>query len=277
MVLSAVPSSAPGLALRPDPPAISLEAATSPTVVTPATAGRQSRVKTRVSLCLFETFGLYRDGRDIPMATGPQRLLALLALSEGSMARSVVAGTLWPDKTEERAAANLRSTLWRLRQPGVPLVVCKGNSLRLAESVDVDVDRQRSFCRRVNAHAVTLAEIDGFDLNDLLGGDLLPDWYDDWVLVVRERVRQMRLHAADMLCRLLTEAGRFSDAIDLGLGSITAEPYRESAHRALIEVHLAEGNRSEAIRQFRRYCGLIRDELDIEPSRELRSLVGDLS
>ena len=268
--MSALAGSVAGTVVQPDPRAIS-------TTAIAQAATRPTRIPARVSLRLFETFGLVRDGRDIPMALGPQRLLALLALSEGSMARGVVAGTLWPDKTEERAAANLRSTLWRLRQPGLPLVVCRGNSLRLADSLEVDVHRQRTFCRRVNAHSVTLAEIDGFDLNDLLGGDLLPDWYDDWVLVVRERVRQMRLHAADMLCRLLTEAGRFSDAIDLGLVNVTAEPFRESAHRALIEVHLAEGNRSEAIRHFRRYCGLIRDELDIEPSRELRSLVGDLS
>jgi DNA-binding SARP family transcriptional activator len=35
-----------------------------------------------------------------------------------------------------------------------------------------------------------------------------------------------------------------------------ADPLRESAHGALIAVHLAEGNQSDALREFERYRAL---------------------
>jgi DNA-binding SARP family transcriptional activator len=47
---------------------------------------------------------------------------------------------------------------------------------------------------------------------------------------------------------------------------------RESAHRALIRVHLAEGNRFEAQRQYDLCRRLLRDRLDIEPSPQLEAL-----
>ena len=80
--------------------------------------------------------------------------------------------------------------------------------------------------------------------------DLLPDWNEDWVLIERERFRQARLHALEALCDRFSEAGRMMPAIQAGLAAVTADPFRESAHRALIRTHLREGNRSEALRQY---------------------------
>ena len=51
-----------------------------------------------------------------------------------------------------------------------------------------------------------------------------------------------------------------------------ADPQRGSSHAALIRVHLAERHRSEALREFKRYQELLRAELDIEPTAELREL-----
>ena len=81
---------------------------------------------------------------------------------------------------------------------------------------------------------------------DLLcrAGELLPHWYDDWVVIERERFRQLRLHALDALCESLAAAGRYAAAVEAGRASVAAEPLRESAHRLLIQAHLAEGNRA---------------------------------
>jgi DNA-binding SARP family transcriptional activator len=48
---------------------------------------------------------------------------------------------------------------------------------------------------------------------------------------------------------------------------------RETAHRTLIEAHLAEGNWSEARRQFRRCERLLKEELGVEPAASMRRLV----
>jgi Bacterial transcriptional activator domain. len=57
------------------------------------------------------------------------------------------------------------------------------------------------------------------------------------------------------------------------LAAVSGEPLRESAHRQLIEVHLAEGNRVEALRQYEAYRQLMRDELGLGPSPHIVNLV----
>ena len=106
-------------------------------------------------------------------------------------------------------------------------------------------------------------------------GELLPDWYDDWVMIERERLRQLRLHALEIVCRRLAAMRLFGPAVDAGLAAVLDEPLRESAQRALIEAHLAEGNRSEAIRQYNSYRERLYTELRLEPSPGLRRLALD--
>jgi DNA-binding SARP family transcriptional activator len=109
------------------------------------------------------------------------------------------------------------------------------------------------------------------------GGDLLPDWYDDWVLIERERFRQLRLHALEALCEALGGAGAYGMAIEAGLACVAAEPLRESAHRALMKVHLAEGNPAEAVRQYRLYRKLAAEELGLAPSGQMQHIVQALA
>ena len=106
-----------------------------------------------------------------------------------------------------------------------------------------------------------------------LAGDLLPDWYEEWVLLERERFRALRLRALDALCERLIAAGRLDDALDAGHVAVAGEPLRESAHRALVRVHLADGNTGEAIRQYRLFRRLLREHLGLEPSGRMEELI----
>ncbi len=89
----------------------------------------------------------------------------------------------------------------------------------------------------------------------------------------RERLRQLTLHALESLADRLLDAGRFGAATDAAYGAIRADPLRESAHRTLIRVHLAEGNAHEALRTYRSYVDLLQRELGIGPSTQLTSLI----
>jgi DNA-binding SARP family transcriptional activator len=91
-------------------------------------------------------------------------------------------------------------------------------------------------------------------------------------MIERERFRQLRLHALEALCEQLTLDGRFGQAVDAGLAAVAAEPLRESAHRVVISAYLAEGNKVEAVRQFKFYQQLARQELDVQPSALMRDL-----
>ncbi|MDQ1721301.1 MAG: hypothetical protein QOI26_1035 [Pseudonocardiales bacterium] len=223
---------------------------------------------------LIDGFELRHGPVAVDLPRSCQRLIGFLALWERPVLRSFVSGNLWPDSDTEHANASLRSTLWRLPNGrGQCLVHATSNQLALDPSVHVDYRDALVWSRAVLAHAGplpapwTLGEI------TVLSREVLPDWYDDWVLLARERFRQLRLHALESLCEQLAAVGRFGEALLAGLGAVAIEPLRESAHRRVIAVHLQEHNRIEAIRQYRSYERLLEEELSLQPSAELRQLL----
>jgi DNA-binding SARP family transcriptional activator len=227
-----------------------------------------------VRLDLLTGFELRCFGRPVEVPISAQRVLAFLAVHERPIQRSFVAGTLWSESTEERANGNLRSALWRLNRPGHRLVE-GGGVIRLAGDIVVDLRETTRAAHDLLDGTVT-SEAFGFGQLRLTG-DLLPDWYDEWVLIERERFRQLRLHALETLCRQFAARHRFAQAIEAGLAAVASEPLRESAHRALIQAYLEEGNRAEAIRQYRRCGEVLRQELGIEPSPVTQALAGALT
>lgn len=60
---------------------------------------------------------------------------------------------------------------------------------------------------------------------------------------------------------------------EAALAVVRAEPLRESAHRALVMVHLQERNYREALRQHQRCRAVLQDELGIDPSSQLQDLI----
>lgn len=223
-------------------------------------------------LRLLSGFELIRGDQQIHLPMHAQRLVAFLAFQERPVPRSYVAGTLWLDSSDERSNASLRSSLWRIGRVARGLVDVSNGHLCLSPSIIVDV-------REVTRFAETLDSSARHDLGRFdraLTGDLLPGWYDDWVLLERERVRQLLVHALERVCCQLTERSRYSEAIEAGLAAVRNEPLRESAYRALIAAHLAEGNRAEALRQYRAYARSLREELDLAPSPQIEALMMQL-
>jgi DNA-binding SARP family transcriptional activator len=234
----------------------------------------RSTVRESPRLALLGGFDLTIPGDLISLPMTAQRVLAFLALQDRPMLRLFVAGSLWPETTESRASANLRSALWRLGRPGVALVDTTNGHLALSDGVDVDLRRGVAFARRLVDRTPAISEKDADPC--WLSKDILPDWSEEWVVIEREHFRQLRLHALESLCQHLTALGRFPQAVDAGLAAIAAEPLRESAHRTLIKAHLAEGNLKEALHQYHTFRQLLHDELDLEPSDAMEELVRGL-
>jgi DNA-binding SARP family transcriptional activator len=232
-----------------------------------------------VRLRLLNGFLVTVAGVAVKLPESVQRPLAFLAIHEHPVRRAFVAASLWIDANEERAMASLRSALWRLRRQGLPLVEASGGELRLARQVGVDLRDATALAHLVlgaDHDPLTVALNEQEPMFDLLTHDVLPDWYDDWAQVERERFRQIRLHALERLCQRLASEGAHGPAIVAGLYAVQAEPLRESAHRALIQAHLAEGNVVEATRQYSRCHRMLSEELGVEPSRTLQALVAGL-
>jgi DNA-binding SARP family transcriptional activator len=211
-------------------------------------------------------------GRRRIVPEGSKRLLAFVALRSGRVERRYAAGALWPYGDDLRAAGNLRSALWRLRRADIDVIAADKWSLALAPGTLVDVHRLVGWATRLIQKA---AGPDDLSLQHLPEDacNLLPGWYDEWVVLERERVRQRVLHGLEALTQLLTEEARYADAIEAAMRAVSDEPLRESAQRALLSVYLAQGNLAEARSAYAAFAGLLQRELGVEPSSHITHLI----
>ena len=240
-------------------------------VVPLADHASDQRNAVRARLQLIGGFSLRWRDRSVELAWGTQRLLALLALRREPARRSYLAGTLWMDSEERRASGNLRSALWRLRSTRNEIVRATPTHVGLSPGVQIDLDDATALADAVMGRTgeVDLRVLD----TSVFASDVLPDWYDDWVIFERERFRQLRLHALEALCERQASIGLHAAAIQNGLTAVNADPLRESAHRALIKAYLAERNYVEAKRQYRALADLLMTDLGIEPSEDASKLL----
>lgn len=226
---------------------------------------------TPIRLSLLNGFELTIGSTALDLPLASQRVLAFIACQTKPIQRGFVAGNLWQDKADARAGANLRSALWRLGDVAHHLIESTGTALRIGREVTIDLRDATEIANHV---------IDGGELTvspssatRLCGADLLPDWYDDWLVMSREQFRQLRLHALEVLASRLLAHGDHPEAVRAALGAVAAEPLRESANRILVAAHLASGNASEAIRHFERYRCLLADEIGLQPSPAMTDLI----
>lgn len=233
---------------------------------------RQPDEQERTAVHLIGGPYIQRGDCRLRVPQGSKRLLAFVALRAGRVERSYVAGALWPFGDDARAAANLRSTLWRLRKADIDVVLADKWSLRLDERVVVDINLVSEWANRLIRGNPRL---DDLQLSRLPTGalDLLSGWCDDWAIIERERTRQRMLHALEALSRRLTQRERFADAIEVAMTAIAAEPLRESAQRVLLEAQLSLGNWAEAEHSYTTFRTRMISELGIEPSRQLAGMM----
>jgi DNA-binding SARP family transcriptional activator len=228
-------------------------------------------------VALLGEFGLFWGSALLRVPRASQRLVAFLALHGGMVRRAAVAGSLWPDASESHAYCNLRQALGRLQRTARKALVASKLELGLAEGVRVDIRHARALANRLLDPAVTPGQSElGTAAVGVLSAELLPDWDDDWLQLEAEDWRQLRLHALEALAGCLAAAGRWGEAAGAASAAVRADPLRESARASLIQVHLAEGNQSEAVREFTRYQALLQVDLGLEPTPRLRDLIEGL-
>jgi len=195
-----------------------------------------------------------------------RRLFAYLALHHQATSRGVAAAALWTDFPDAQARTNLRRALW---QSPVGWVVASGDELELCATVDLE-----------QAHATALKALEGGHLTlaeiELLSEDILPGWYEDWVLPAQDAFHLLRVQALEAACVTMTKAGMYALATQAGTAALAGDPLRESAAAALIAAHLREGNRYAASRRFTEFERTLRIELGVRPDPALAAAVNGL-
>lgn len=221
----------------------------------------------RLEIRLLGGFSVTRGGVAVSVGSrAAQALLAYLALTAGARhRRERLAALLWPDASDASARQNLRNALWTLRK-------ALGEGLFLADKISVGMDPGAGYA----LDAAELAR--GGSVEELgaavsaYGGELLPGWYEEWVLLERERLRAELDAKAGELVESLLAHGRAQDALRWAERWIAHGQAPEPAYRQLMMARHALGDLAGVASAYKRCVKALEEELGVEPSPETRAL-----
>ncbi len=218
-------------------------------------------------LLLFGPIELRLENRVVVLPT--RKLLALLAyLSlEGPTSRSRLAELLW-DRADDRARANLRGELYRLKKTAFRLED-RGERLALT-GVSSDIE---NFERRVAqgdwAGALTLrrgALLEGFALQDAIE-------FETWLALTRERWEERYDEALGASAGGLERDGNADGALETHRQLLSRDPLREDSHRAVMRLLVQASEPAQALEHYQRFAAFLEREMGLEPSVAMQEFV----
>jgi len=222
---------------------------------------------------LLGAFEISRGDQLVVLPSRPaQSLFAYLLLNAGtSHRREKLAGMFWPDSLEETARDNLRHALWRVRK-----ALESASALRFLHADDLTISFAATSDYWLDAAILeTLPENALVDeLTAALSeyrGELLPGFYDEWVVLEREHVHSIFEHHMARLMSLLQAEKRWLEVLDWGERWISLGQKPEPAFRALMSAHAAKGDMSRVATTYER-CVKSLSEFGIEPSEQTHGL-----
>jgi len=223
---------------------------------------------------LLGTFDLRQAGKPIALSSRPaQSLFAYLVLNAGTAhRREKLAGLLWPDSMEETARDNLRHALWRIRKalpsdPSAEYLLTDDLTITFKASTTdywLDTAELENLSEKASI-AQLLAALQVYQ------GELLPGFYEEWVVLEREHLRAVFEHHMARLMSLLQDEKRWLDILDWGERWIKLGQKPEPAYRALMIAHAAKGEMSKVAATYER-CVKSLYEIGIEPSEQTKEL-----
>lgn len=238
----------------------------------------------RLDLSFLGTFRVTLDQHPLTSfrSANNQGLLAYLALrSDRPVSREVLAALLWPDESADDAHNNLRQAIFRLRQllgdgedGGAPFLTVTRQTAQFNSDSDHSLDVGQ-FLRAIEAHDLDAAAA-------AYSGELLHGFtcdsleYESWLRLERENLHQLALEAMFEAARDHLAAGRLDKAQAAARRQLVLEPWREPAHRQMMQAYALTGDRAAAVAQFETCRRTLRTELGIEPSQETIALLDEI-
>jgi TolB-like protein/Tfp pilus assembly protein PilF len=217
----------------------------------------------------FEARTRRGDVVDLP-GQKDRALLAYLAIAPGdSHSRERLAGLLWSERGDHQARDSLKQALLRLRRS---LGAGDGGVLRsdrrsiALERIGIDVD-VRTFERLVRDNTIeTLAQAASFYRGDLLDGLVVHDpAFEDWLLIERQRLRQLFERALSRLVSHALAAGDRERAAEAARRLLSLDPLSEEAYRTLMRIHAEEGQTAQALKLYDGLWDRLHRELGVRP------------
>ena len=208
-------------------------------------------------------------------------LIKLLALAEGHrLHRERITAALWPELDMKSAANNLHRVLHFARtalelgaaNASSRCLPLAGDMLELCPDgplwVDVEAFEEAvATAHRAREPAAYRAAA------DLYAGELLPeDRYEAWAEERREALRETYLALLAGLAELYEEREEYGPAVEALRLALTGDPAHEEAHRGLMRLYAASGERRRAIAQYEQLAKTLSEELGAKPAPASRLL-----
>jgi predicted ATPase/DNA-binding SARP family transcriptional activator/predicted negative regulator of RcsB-dependent stress response len=221
---------------------------------------------------LLGKFEVCGDGRPVELPLwAAQALLAYLLLNAGmEQRREQVAGLIWPDMSDAKAKDNLRHTLWVIRKALGNRDYLLTDDLAVSFNTTLDYWLDTALLDRK-----TTGEESADDLITIVSayvGGLLPGFYDDWIVLERERLQAVFERKMALLLDKLVEAQRWPEVLDWGERWIALGHVPEPAYRALMAAHAGLGDMASVATIYQRCVEALQTELGVEPAAQTRTL-----
>lgn len=136
--------------------------------------------------------------------------------------------------------------------------------LSLTAGLNVDVHECLELVRACEQSDSQAAD-DGC-LSDLLRAELLPGWYEDWVILEQNRLRIFRLHALIGHARRWLNQPEAEQAADAARNALVLEPLQETCVELLMRAEVQAGNRASALLAYEGFRVRLSMELGVGPS-----------
>ena len=239
-----------------------------------------------IRIFLFGKFSIEADGSLIPRLESrkAEELLAYLLVNRDQpQARERLADMLWGETFQDQANNYLRKALWQLQSAldnwglgDQGLLLVEGEWLQINPRTELWLDiavLEDAFKKTQGILGRDLEEGQAQMLQraaDLYRGDLMDGWYEDWCLYERERLQHLYLAMLDKLMDHCEVQGAYEDGLVFGERILHYDRVRERTHRRLMRLYYLAGDRTSALRQYRKCVTLLQEELDVEPAESTR-------
>jgi len=213
-------------------------------------------------------------------------LFYLLLHRDRQHPREVLADLLWGDMSPTQSRKYLRQVLWRLQSvlagkddhDARGILVIQPDWLGINNSAEFSLDvavLEDTFAavNGVPGHALDADAVSRVERAiDVYRGDLLEDWYQDWCVRERERLQHLFLTLLTKLMEYRAGQGEFEAGIAHARRLLLHDAANERAHCGLMRMYYQSGDRTAALRQYRRCAEILMAELGVEPAGSTTAL-----
>ena len=210
----------------------------------------------------------------------PRELLVYLLAHPEGRTKEQVGLAFWPEASAAQLRNNFHVTLHRLRKAlGGPNWVMLAGERYIVDPALIDefdaeifehevIAARRALKRQQEGAAAQLDHALSRYRGDFLDGEPVADWH----IEIRERLQRMYVDSLMEIGAQFLREDRHAKAAEAYRRVLARDELHEEALRALMRALADAGERSQALRVYRRFADRLRDELQAEPALETRRL-----